>query len=84
MKLKVTDAWGRSLKGVTARVLSPDGVKEVKFDGSTSLSGLHKGTTVVVEKAFQLSQADAGAVRGRVPAGTRMITPRKKQGSGKK
>lgn len=78
VKLEVTDAWGRSLKGVTARVLSPDGVKEVKFDGSTSLSGLHKGTTVIVEKALQQSEADAGAVKGIVPAGTRMITPRKK------
>jgi hypothetical protein len=58
----------------------------VKFDGSTSLSGLHKGTTVIVEKALQQSGADAGAVKGIVPAGTRMITPRKKpsKASGKK
>ncbi|HZF56608.1 MAG TPA: PAAR domain-containing protein [Polyangiaceae bacterium] len=86
VKLEVTDAWGRVLKGVTARVLSPDGVKEVKFDGSTSLSGLHRGTTILVEKALQQSEADAGAVKGIVPAGTRMITPRKKpaQSSAKK
>jgi uncharacterized Zn-binding protein involved in type VI secretion len=73
LDLTVTDAFGRSLKGVKARVLSPDGVTDVKFDGSTKLSGLHKGSTVVVEKALQRSKADPGAVKGVVPPGTRMV-----------
>lgn len=78
LNLTVTDAFGRQLKDVTARVLSPDGVKEVKFDGSTSLSDLHKGSTIIVEKNIQQSQADGGAVKGIVPNGTRMLSDQKK------
>ena len=84
LRLEVTDAFGRALEGVKARVLSPDGVKEVVFDGSTELSDMHRGSTIVVEKSLQKSKADAGAVKGIVPAGTRMITPRKKPGAAKK
>lgn len=77
LTIKVTDAF-RTLKGVKARVLSPDGVKEVEFDGATQLSDMHKGSTVVVQKALQSSKADAGAVKGIVPSGTGMVTPKKK------
>lgn len=78
VSVRVTDAFDRPLKGVVVRVLSPEGMEEKKFDGDVSLSGMHKGTTVIVEKDLQHSQADEKAVKGIVPAGTRMITPRKK------
>jgi uncharacterized Zn-binding protein involved in type VI secretion len=77
LTIKVTDAF-RTLKGVKARILSPDGVNEVEFDGTTQLSGMHKGSTVVVQKALQSSKADSGAVKGIVPSGTGMVAPKKK------
>jgi uncharacterized Zn-binding protein involved in type VI secretion len=80
LTIQVTDAFDRALQGVKARVLSPDGeMKEVVFDGVTSLSGLHKGSSVLVEKTLQRSKADRGAVKGVVPSGTRLVTPPKKQ-----
>jgi uncharacterized Zn-binding protein involved in type VI secretion len=79
LNVQVTDGFGRALKGVKARVLSPDGVKEVVFDGSTQLVDMHKGSTVVVEKALQKSKADAGAVKGIVPEGTGMVASKKKK-----
>jgi uncharacterized Zn-binding protein involved in type VI secretion len=77
LTVTVTDAFGRALQGVKARVLSPDGVSKVLFDGTTNLSGLHKGSTVIVEKALQRSKVDPGAVKGIVPSGMRMVTPKK-------
>ena len=79
LRVKVTDAFDRPLKGVKARVLSPDGVKEVVFDGETQLRDMHKGSTVVVQKALQSSKADSGAVKGIVPDGTGMVAPKKKK-----
>jgi|GEM_PF-391390 len=77
--LEVTDAFDRPLEDVTVRVLSPEGViKEVKFDGHKKLDGLPKGATVIVEKTLQKSKADRPAVKGIVPKGERMVTPRKK------
>jgi uncharacterized Zn-binding protein involved in type VI secretion len=77
--LEVTDAFDRPLEDVTVRVLSPEGVlKEVKFDGQKKLDGLPKGATVIVEKTLQKSKADRPAVKGIVPKGERMVTPRKK------
>jgi uncharacterized Zn-binding protein involved in type VI secretion len=77
LTVTVTDAFGRALQGVKARVLSPDGASKVMFDGTTNLSGLHKGSTVIVEKTLQRSKADPGAVKGLVPFGTRMVQPKK-------
>lgn len=79
LNIDVKDAFGRSLADVTARILSPDGVKEVKFNGTTNLNDMHRGSTVIIEKGLQESQADGGAVKGIVPDGTRMVTPIKKQ-----
>ncbi|HZF52880.1 MAG TPA: hypothetical protein VE093_29690, partial [Polyangiaceae bacterium] len=42
------------------------------------LDGLPKGATVIVEKTLQKSKADRPAVKGIVPKGERMVTPRKK------
>lgn len=63
--IEVKDAVGRTVKGVVAKIWCPHREHApVRFDGTTTLTGLCMGSSVTLEKALQKGTWDPGTTRG--------------------
>lgn len=65
--LEVKDAMGRTIQNAIARAKCPHkNYEEVKFSGTTTISGLCSGASVSVIKGLQLGEWDSGTSSGHV------------------